>query len=245
MATTSDPCRRDSPPTGHRPEAPDPVAAVAAVADPMRRRIYDCVRQASGPLGRDDVAAELGIPRSKAAFHLDRLVEERLLAVEYRRLNGLSGPGSGRPAKLYAAVLTDLQANVPHREYDLAADLLARAIDEAAASGERVDGVLARVASEAGAELAGNRGDLQEVLAEHGYRPRVDTNGNLELLDCPFHRLSARHTQTICAMNLALVSSLAGTCGSGFRAEHVDPRSGSGHCCVRLKPTDAQPVAGC
>lgn len=39
------------------------------------------------------------LSRSTTAFHLDRLADEGLLEVEYRRLSGKTGPGSGRPSK--------------------------------------------------------------------------------------------------------------------------------------------------
>ena len=50
---------------------------------------------------RDQAAADLGIARSVAAFHLDKLADLGLLEVEFRRPPGRAGPGAGRPAKLY------------------------------------------------------------------------------------------------------------------------------------------------
>ena len=52
-------------------------------------------------MGRDQAAQGVGVPTHTAKFHLDRLVDEGLLEVEFRRLSGRTGPGSGRPAKLY------------------------------------------------------------------------------------------------------------------------------------------------
>ena len=49
----------------------------------------------------NEAAASVGISRALAAFHLDRLVKDGLLIPEYRRLSGRTGPGAGRPAKLY------------------------------------------------------------------------------------------------------------------------------------------------
>ena len=86
-------------------DASDPfaadVAGVAALADPVRRRLYEHVVSRAGAVGRDEAAAAAGIKRPLAAFHLDKLVAEGLLDVEYRRLTGKTGPGAGRPAKLY------------------------------------------------------------------------------------------------------------------------------------------------
>ena len=79
----------------------DRVAAVSALDEPIRRALFDHVSRADSPVSRDDAADALGLARSTAAFHLDRLAEEGLLAVEFRRLTGRTGPGSGRPTKLY------------------------------------------------------------------------------------------------------------------------------------------------
>src|SRR3954465_4235620 len=77
------------------------VAAVAALAEPTRRRLYEYVVRRPHPVSRDDVAGALGLPRPTAAFHLDRLVADGLLDVHYERRTGRTGPGAGRPAKLY------------------------------------------------------------------------------------------------------------------------------------------------
>src|SRR5918998_3133060 len=77
------------------------VSAVAALDDPTRRRLYDYVVRQPVPVSRDDAVAVLGLPRTTAAFHLDRLVDEGLLEAVYQRRTGRTGPGAGRPAKLY------------------------------------------------------------------------------------------------------------------------------------------------
>ncbi|HEU5110747.1 MAG TPA: winged helix-turn-helix domain-containing protein, partial [Micromonosporaceae bacterium] len=76
--------------------------ALSVLADPVRRSAYRAVADATAPVGRDDVAAALGIGRTLAAHHLDRLVDAGLLAVSYARRTGRTGPGAGRPAKLYS-----------------------------------------------------------------------------------------------------------------------------------------------
>ena len=70
---------------------------LAVLAEPLRRRLYLHVAGQPAPVGRDAAATALGIARSLAAFHLDRLVEAGLLATEFKRLSGRSGPGAGRP----------------------------------------------------------------------------------------------------------------------------------------------------
>ena len=100
-----------------------------------RRRLFDFVASAADAVGRDDAANALGLARSTASFHLDRLVKDGLLAVEFRKLGGREGPGSGRPAKLYRAAMDEVAASVPERHYDLAAELLVSAIEAATTDG--------------------------------------------------------------------------------------------------------------
>ena len=95
-------------------------------------------------MSKDQAAAALGVARSVAAFHLDRLVDDGLLVAEYRRLTGRQGPGAGRPAKLYRRAERGVAVSVPPRRYDLAALLLARAVDEATQTNEPVAPVARR-----------------------------------------------------------------------------------------------------
>src|SRR3954467_9643370 len=96
------------------------VAAVAALAEPTRRRLYEYVVRRPHPVSRDDVAGALGVPRPTAAFHLDRLVADGLLDVHYERRTGRTGPGAGRPAKLYRRSGASVTVSLPERRYDLA-----------------------------------------------------------------------------------------------------------------------------
>ena len=68
------------------------------------------------------------VPRHVAKFHLDRLVADGLLEVEYARPPGRGGPGAGRPAKLYRRSARQLAVSLPPREYELAGRILARAV---------------------------------------------------------------------------------------------------------------------
>src|SRR4051795_12402479 len=79
----------------------DQVAVVGALAEPTRRSLYEQVVEIDDWVSRDQIADAAGLPRAPAAHHLDRLVEAGLLEITYRRLSDRSGPGAGRPAKLY------------------------------------------------------------------------------------------------------------------------------------------------
>src|SRR5436189_6162126 len=108
----------------------DPVGAIALLDEPRRRALYELVTSRRDPMGRDEAAATLGIGRELAAFHLDRLAEAGLLDVEYRRLGGKTGPGAGRPAKLYRRSKSEGAVSLPARDYERAVGAFAEAIDE-------------------------------------------------------------------------------------------------------------------
>ncbi len=128
------------------------LAAICGLDDPVRRRLYDYVAGRREPASRDDAAAAAGVGRPLAAYHLDRLVGLGLLTADYRRAAGRRGPGAGRPAKVYARSDREFVVTVPPREYELAARLLAQAV-EADPSGAALAG-LGRAARELGAGLA-------------------------------------------------------------------------------------------
>ncbi|MGH9028088.1 MAG: helix-turn-helix domain-containing protein [Acidimicrobiales bacterium] len=220
---------------------PDELAALAVLAEPLRRRLYRHVTAQAVPVSRESAATALGVPRSVAAFHLDKLAELGLLEVEYRRPPGRGGPGAGRPAKLYRRATRDVALSVPERHYDLAALLLAEAVEEAAERGVPASDVLPDVARTHGRTLgaqvdrAAKRsrkrllGRLAELLAESGYEPHV-TGATMALENCPFAALAEEHRALICAMNLALVEGMVEEL-PGVSA-HLDPAPE--RCCVTL-----------
>ncbi|EMY33190.1 ArsR family transcriptional regulator [Arthrobacter crystallopoietes BAB-32] len=213
----------------------DAVTAVAALADPSRRSVYEFVLASAAPVSRDDVAGKLGMVRGTAAFHLDRLAREELLTVSYRRLTGRSGPGSGRPTKLYAPTVREVSVSLPQRHYDFAAELLAAAVEESTRTGKPVDETLSRAAAQAGAEI-GSEGKLEDALAEYGYQPVRDEDGSIIMRNCPFHRLSKSHTATVCGMNLDLLAAATAASEPCGCSAVLDPAPG--RCCVRILPPE-------
>src|SRR5215212_7466855 len=207
------------------------VAAVSALDEPIRRALFDHVSRRDSPVSRDEAADALGLARSTAAFHLDRLAEEGLLSVEFRRLPGRTGPGAGRPSKLYARAAGELSVTVPERHYDFVGHLLLTAIEESARTGEAVGDALRRTAERAGRELAVAGGSLEEILEDHGFEPRPDGTGGLLLGNCPFHRLARQHTEVVCHLNLDLLRAAAEGAGDRRLTVVLDP--GPGRCCVR------------
>jgi predicted ArsR family transcriptional regulator len=192
------------------------VDVVAVLADPVRRDLYEYVADAGHEVGRAEAADALGVARTLAAFHLDKLVDAGLLEVAHRRLTGRSGPGAGRPAKVYRVAVREHVASVPPRDYRGLAMLLAEAV-EAASAEEALTAAARRVPADPREPV--------EVLAERGYRPYRDGEV-IRSRNCPFRTLSEQFPVLVCAMNHALVGALVG----GDERVRLDPRPGE--CCV-------------
>lgn len=209
------------------------IAAVAAISDPQRLALFEFVSRGGGPVSRDAAAEALGIPRSTAAFHLDRLVEEGVLETEFKRLSGKTGPGSGRPSKLYRQAGGEISVSIPPRRYDLAGNLLAAAIDESDRTGEPVRTALATISAATGREIGAAAGSLDAALDSCGYEPRAESDGSMVLTNCPFDKLASKHSDVICQANVALLQGVAeGASETQRTVEFVPPVNGC--CCVRV-----------
>lgn len=207
------------------------VSAVSALADPLRRRVYELVVRSPDPLGHDAVAAALGVPRSTAAFHLTRLAGEGLLDVENRRLGARTGPGQGRPAKLYRRAADDLAVELPQRRYELAGRIMAEAIAAAEPARGAILGALRTAAASEGERLAETSADLDDALERAGMEPMTEGD-DVVLGVCPFHSLAQDHPEVVCALNHSLVCGMATGVGDDPTRVHLDP--GAGRCCIRI-----------
>lgn len=221
--------------------------AVGALADATRRSVYQVVAAAgSQPVSRDDVAESLGVGRTLAAFHLDKLVDAGLLEVSFARRTGRAGPGAGRTAKLYRRSATEHAVTVPPRAYSRAAELLAEAIDRAgidetlfdvARERGRGQGRAHRTAQEPRRAQERERARLDEVvrvMAAAGYEPAVDLD-TVVLRNCPFHLLAEEFPPLVCGMNLALIEGLID--GAGLPGWSATTHPTPGHCCVSISKT--------
>lgn len=122
----------------------------------------------------------------------------------YQRTAGRSGPGAGRPAKLYRLSTRELSVSVPPRAYELLGRLLAET-SESDTTG-KVRATMDEVAHNLGRQLSAEPdGDPAAVLEGHGYQPHANAEGVLELRNGPFHRLAQEHEDLVCSLNLCLV----------------------------------------
>ena len=223
------------------------IARIAALDQPLRRDLYRLLSERDEWVTRDQASEALGIPRSVAAFHLDKLVEAGVVEITFERTSGRSGPGAGRPAKLYRRGSSEVAASVPERRYDLAGSLLATAVAEAERTGSPIGECLTaaaraagRVIGEEAAAVTGpltkrdhRRAAVVEILARHGYEPVLGKRGEIALVNCPFHRLAEEHRSLVCGMNLDFLAGLLESMGP---ADRLDARLAPepGYCCVRI-----------
>jgi predicted ArsR family transcriptional regulator len=210
------------------------IEAIAVLQDPLRRRLYAYVAAQEHEVGRQEAAEAAGVQRTLAAFHLDKLVEAGLLETVARRLTGRSGPGAGRPAKLYRRAPGERGVSLPPRDYRTAAGLLAETAEAAGLDVElraaaRRQG---RALRDGAGALDGGLEDVAGVLERRGYEPRLD-GAVLRMRNCPFDALAERFPPLVCGMNLALLEGLLEG-AEGVRAR-IDARPG--WCCTVVEPS--------
>ncbi|MFN2591950.1 MAG: helix-turn-helix transcriptional regulator [Candidatus Dormibacteria bacterium] len=235
-------------------ETEDRIAAFSSLADPTRRRLYLYTISRPEGAGRDEAAEAVGISRGLAAFHLDRLIADGLLVADYRRLTGRTGPGAGRPAKIYRRSERELSFSVPRRNHELLARLFAQAMSST--TSDTPLEALMIAAAELGASLgsqarrlAGGRAGRQRllegataVLRENGFEPRTEGDDCLVLGNCPFSPLAGEYTDLVCRANLSLMEGLA----AGLRIKGVEPvlDPKPGMCCVTFQRVARATPAG-
>jgi predicted ArsR family transcriptional regulator len=210
----------------------DAIAGLSSLDDPVRRRLYEYVASCDEPVVREDAAAAVGISRTLAAYHLDKLADVGILSVSYARPEGRSGPGAGRPAKRYARTHRELSASVPPRNYGLLATLLAEAV--AADTSGTVGAAVAAMARRAGrASASTNTGTLLDALIADGYEPVSNGDGDVVLRNCPFHQLARQHPELVCGLNLQLVQGMCEAAGDEPERAVLDPADNQ--CCVVVR----------
>jgi predicted ArsR family transcriptional regulator len=230
------------------PQLSDQLDGIASLRDPVRRRLYLYVAGNSGDVTRDEAAQGVGISRGLAAFHLDKLVGEGLLSARFQRLSGRTGPGAGRPSKLYRRSDAQFDITLPPRSYELAARLFAEALDSGRPeeSGSRLEEVAHRFGvglGERACQIEGAGSDsgtpmenAEVVLAGYGFEPFQDEDGATRLRNCPFHALAQRHRSLVCGMNLSIMRGLTEALGDSGHVAVLEPHPGM--CCVAFRAVD-------
>ena len=135
--------------------------ALEAVGDPELRATLLFVRGARRPVSIAEVARAHDVHRNVARRRLERLAAAGLLVAGFERRTGRTGPGAGRPAKVYAPAPETAAIEFPERRY---ADLI----------GLLVDAMPKRRLSDAGARFG------TELAAAAGIEPERDRRAGLE-----------------------------------------------------------------
>jgi predicted ArsR family transcriptional regulator len=222
------------------------VSGVAALDNDLTRATYR-LALAETWVSRDRASEVLQVARSVAAFHLDKLVEAGLLQARFARPPGRSGPGAGRPAKLYGRSALEIDLSLPARRYALAGAVLADAVVRSGSDGLDVTQSVSAAAHDTGLALGSAGGvptraprsararltGLAALLSEHGYEAQAGKD-EVALYNCPFHTLAERHRGLVCGMNLALLTGVVEGAGAQDDVCAVlAPEPGM--CCVRLR----------
>lgn len=230
-------------------ESPDGLAAVGALAEPSRRALYEYVAEQRDWVSREQAADAVGLQRGIAAHHLDRLASDGLLEVDFQRLSGRTGPGAGRPAKVYRRAGDEISVTLPPRRYELAGRLLAGAADASRRDGTPITRALNDSAHEEGRrigrasrERGGRRSSVRSSrtalfseLRSLGFEPETRQDGVTVLHNCPFHHLAREHTELICHMNLRMLEGVLSELDGTQLKPALEPEDT--YCCVRFHST--------
>lgn len=152
---------------------------LAAVADPELRATLLHVRANGAGVTADDTAESLDVHRNVARGRLERLAAVGLVDVSFERRTGRSGPGAGRPAKVYRAAPETTAIEFPPRHL---VQLVSRLVDEVPPS--RRARALRRAGEDFGRELA----------AQAGLRPARGLRAGVERLCAALRRLGFEAT---------------------------------------------------
>ena len=227
------------------------VAAVAALAEPTRRRLYDhVVRQpAAGEPGRGRRRPP-GCRAPTAAFHLDRLVADGLLDVALRAPHRPHRPGRRAPRQALPAG-RPRGRGVPARA---ALRPGRRSAGRRAGRGRAVGGAPRRRARPAGLRAragAGRGGAAGEGAAAGraaragGARassraPRAAGSRWPTARSTPSRR---EHTELVCGMNLRLLDGvLDGVPDAGLARARLRPERRACAACGWSRPSDGAPA---
>lgn len=203
-----------------------------------RAEVLGLLRASDGPLSAADVAAATGLHVNTARFHLDALVEGRLVE---RTSEARDQPG--RPRILYAA-----QGPIPGpRSYALLAEMLTGLLASfpdagpaAVAAGQAWGRHLVERA--APSEQLGEAdavARLNRLLDAIGFEPEVrttDSGSEVCLRHCPFREVAAKHNDVVCAIHLGLMQGALSELQAPVDVASLEPFVTPNLCVARLTP---------
>ena len=172
-------------------------------------------------------------------------MEHGFLEAGFRRPDGRSGPGAGRPAKHYRLADAEVLVALPERHYDLLAALLLRATKEGGSAGPQE--VLERVGHDFGfevglAEVAAGRSapgaslteameGVVRLLSRYGFAARADGEGGIRACACPFEELAFHDPERICGLDRAIWRGMLAAFAPDAELRVATTRAGGDEAC--------------
>ena len=205
---------------------------LAAAGDPQLRALLLYVRGQRDPFTAAEAAVALGVHSNVARNRLDRLAEAGFLTVVRERRGGRSGPGAGRPAKVYRAAPELEGVEFPDRRL---ADLIGllvervpardrpRALREAGEDFGRRLGTAAGLKSSRNAHTGLER--LCDALGALGFHASVKSvagdRATLASLTCPLRPLIVRRPDAD-GIDQGMWAGLVECAVHGLAADRID-----------------------
>jgi predicted ArsR family transcriptional regulator len=196
--------------------------ALRALGDGTRRTIF--LGFVDDPRDRtvDEVAAAVGVHRTVAFNHLERLAELGYLTIDRRRGT------RGKPAKVYRLGVGAVEISYPARLHRELAGLLARATGRLGSAGH----VASReVGQEFGRSLGQPAVGVEEALARLeaiGGRYALESPDVLVAANCVFQEACRESPEVVCGLHAAMLEGALEAAGHPRGVVPVGPRPGRG-----------------
>ena len=211
------------------PHADDLGRTVSALQDPTRRAILLAMVRDQRPRTVDDAAELVGVHRTVAFGHLERLADLGFLTKSKRRGR------LGKPAALYSPRDSILSVQHPLRQFVVLAGLLASALANLELDGHEA-------AKEAGRRFGEGLADSKARSVEDAIAPVQALGGEYSVHgdrvhagNCIFLEACAQASQIICGLHAGVLEGALHGAGMDFTvkpAGHVAPAS----CDYELTP---------
>jgi predicted ArsR family transcriptional regulator len=188
--------------------------AISALQDPTRRRILLDFFVHQDEWTVDDVAKAVGVHRTVAHRHLERLVALGYLAVGQRRGK------SGKPAKLYRLTGQQIELSYPVRRFARLAGLLAESVQGQGHKGVKFARETGR---RYGATLvtkpADSTGAVLQQLAPLGAEYTITDHDQVLAQNCIFREACAVAEEIVCELHAGLLEGAFQQAGLALRTE--------------------------
>ena len=206
--------------------------AISALQDPTRRRILLNFYMERGERTVDEVATELGVHRTVAHDHLERLVALGYLSTGQRR-----GERGGKPAKLYQLAGPQIDVTYPVRRFARLASLLAMGLGRQGSAGVQA----AREAGRRyGTTLIGRTAkspeDVLHELAPLAADYILASDDVILARNCIFREACAEAPEVVCELHAGLLEGALEQAGVKLRTQAFADYENRG-CAYGLTPT--------